>query len=98
MWRTHWGDCDLQVDGKTKTVIPCFTKKMFGDEIVKSAGRSCSCIRLPTIFGQTLRILCQIAFKNAKSFLCADNGVKHWARSQSIVRFSWLFKQRHRNS
>jgi len=50
------------------------TKMMFGTKIVSYTGRSC--IRLPTVFGRTLRILCQSAFKNAKSFPCA-NFIKH---------------------
>jgi len=31
--------------------------------------------RLPTIFGQMLRTLCQIARKNDKSFMCTYHGV-----------------------
>jgi len=38
---------------------------MFGDKIVKSTGRSC--IRLPIIFGQTLRIVVPNRFQKCQS-------------------------------
>jgi len=48
---------------------------MFGDAIVKSTGRSC--IRLPTIFGQTLRLYAKSPWRMPKHF-CAPITTSGW--------------------